>query len=136
MGPKLDLVSFFEDAQGDYRGRKFSDILTWSDNELEASHDYIQTLFPLPEASQVVWSATTIDRRVFDAFHAKPELQGKLRAAFMRMLSFYGFEWLEDGDGKRVCHLLTLIYFTVLMALYLSCSSFGLIHEFLLDCSR
>lgn len=104
MAPKLDLVAFFECTEGDYRGRKFSDILEWSDSELEDSHDYIQTLFPLPEASQVNWSATIIDRRVFDAFRAKPELREKLRTALTRMLSFYGFKWQEINGEKNVRH--------------------------------
>jgi hypothetical protein len=102
MAPKLELTAFFEGTEGDYRGRKFSDILEWSDSELEASHDYIQTLFPLPEASLVNWSATIIDRKVFDAFRAQPELREKLRAALTRILSFYGFQWLENADYKKV----------------------------------
>ena len=102
MAPKLELTAFFEGTEGDYRGRKFSDILEWSDSELEASHDYIQTLFPLPEASLVNWSATIIDRKVFDAFRAQPELREKLRAALTRILSFYGFQWLENADHKKV----------------------------------
>jgi hypothetical protein len=120
MAPKLDLLSFFEDTQGDYRGRKFSDILKWSDNELEASHDYIQTLFPLPEASQIVWNATIIDRRVFDAFRARPELQGKLREAFMRMLSFYGLVWVEGEGGECVRHPIKTIQSIRLMKQYSS----------------
>jgi hypothetical protein len=103
MAPKVDLIAFFEGTGGDFRGRKFLDILQWSDSEFEASHDYIQTLFPLPEASQINWSATIIDRRVFDAFRSKPELRDKLQAALSRMLSFYGFQWLEDVGQKKVC---------------------------------
>jgi Opioid growth factor receptor (OGFr) conserved region len=102
MAPTMELTAFFEGTEGDYRGRKFSDILEWSDSELEASHDYIQTLFPLPEASLVNWSATIIDRKVFDAFRAQPELREKLRAALTRILSFYGFQWLENADHKKV----------------------------------
>jgi len=102
MAPKLGLIAFFEGTGGDFLGRKFSDILEWPDSELEVSHDYIQTLFPLPEASQMNWSATVIDRKVFDAFRARPELRGKLRTALTRMLSFYGFQWLEDAGEKKV----------------------------------
>lgn len=120
MAPKLDLVSFFEGTQGDHWGRKFSDILKWSDSELEYSHDYIQTLFPLPEASQIIWSATIIDSRVFDAFRARPELQAKLREAFMRMLSFYGLKWCEDEGGKSVRQPLKTILFVKVMEKYLS----------------
>jgi hypothetical protein len=120
MPTKLDLISFFEDTQGDYRGRKFSDMLKWPDYELETSHDYIQTLFPLPEASQVVWSATIVDRRVFDAFRAKPELRGKLREAFMRMLSFYGLKWCEDEGRRSVRHSIKTIQAIGLMKSHLN----------------
>jgi hypothetical protein len=102
MTSKLDLIAYFEGAGGDVRGRMLSDILEWSDSKLEASHDYIQTLFPLPEESQINWSAAIIDREVFDAFRARPELRENLRAALTRMLSFYGFQWFEDAGEKKV----------------------------------
>jgi hypothetical protein len=102
MSSKLDIIAFFEGTGGDFRGRKFSDILKWPDSELEASHDYIQNLFPLPEASLANWSATIIDRKVFDAFRAQPNLQEKLRAALARMLFFYGFQWFENAGQKKV----------------------------------
>jgi hypothetical protein len=102
MAHKLDLISFFEGTELDYRGRSLTDILAWEDDQLELSHDYIQTLFPLPEESRINWSASIISRRVFDAFHSRPELRGKLREAFTRMLIFYGFKWLEHEGEKSV----------------------------------
>lgn len=102
MAPKLDLVAFFEGTGEDFQGRKFQDILEWSDSKLEASHDYIQTLFPLPEGSQVNWSATIVDCEVFDAFRAQPKLREKLQVALTRMLSFYGFQWLENAGQQKV----------------------------------
>lgn len=99
----LDLVSFFEGTEVDYRGRKLSDILAWPDDKLELSHDYIQTVFPLPEESRINWSAILIDREVFDAFHSQPKLRTKLREAFTRMLSFYGFKWFEQEGVRSVC---------------------------------
>jgi hypothetical protein len=93
------LIAFYEGTGGDHRGRRLDDILKWNTRELELSHDYIQTLFPLPEESGVNWSAPTIDRQVFEAFRSRPELREKLRDSLKRILWFYGFE-LQIGNGK------------------------------------
>ena len=92
------MIAFYEGTRGDYRGRTLSDILRWSASKLESSHDYIQTLFPLPEGSGVNWDAPIIDRKVFDTFRSRHELRGKLRESFQRILWFYGFK-LEYEDG-------------------------------------
>ena len=105
MAPKADLILFFEGSKRDYRGRSFSNILEWSDKRLEDSHDYIQTLFPLPEASGVNWNAPLIDREVFEAFRSQVELRENLRKAFTRMLSFYGFKWSEEAGPMKVYFL-------------------------------
>ncbi len=95
------LVAFYEKTEPDRRGRYLSEILQWGANQLESSHNYIQTLFPLPEESGVDWIAPTIDRAVFNAFRSRPELQENLRNSFKRMLWFYGFE-LKTEDGVKV----------------------------------
>ena len=78
-----------------------SDILQWGVYELEGSHDYIQTLFPLPEESGVT-DAPIIDRQVFEAFRSRPELRSKLRESFEKMLWFYGFKLDGEGDSAKV----------------------------------
>jgi len=93
------LVSFYEGTGRDHGGRRLTDILQWDADRLESSHDYIQTLFPLPEESGVNWHAPIIDRQVFDAFRSRNELQGKLRDSFQKILWFYGFK-LERKDGE------------------------------------
>ena len=47
------IVRFYDsDLKGkDAFGRTQAEILSWSDTKLEASHNYIQMLFPLPEGS-------------------------------------------------------------------------------------
>ncbi|KAF2845925.1 hypothetical protein T440DRAFT_502103 [Plenodomus tracheiphilus IPT5] len=75
----------------DSHGRKQEDILSWSDTQLERSHNYIQMLFPLPEGSPYNFSAPVITREVFDAFRSRSDLRDGLRKSFERMLEFYGF---------------------------------------------
>lgn len=99
--PQPKLVSFYQHPNGgkDFKGRTLSSILQWQDDQLEYSHDYIQVLFPLPERSPVNYQAPVINGATFDAFHSRPELRARLREAFVRILSFYGFE-LQQRDGR------------------------------------
>jgi len=95
------LISFYEGTGRDHRGRRLSEILRWDASRLESSHDYIQTMFPLPEASGVNWDAPVINRQVFDAFRSRVELRGHLRDSFQKILWFYGFKLVyEDGEAK------------------------------------
>lgn len=94
----LTLVAFYDGSGSDVRGRTLEEILQWDAGRLERSHDYIQTLFPLPEKSGINDLAPIINQEVFDAFHERPELKEKLRGAFKKMLWFYGFELVEEED--------------------------------------
>ncbi|MCJ1483736.1 hypothetical protein MMC06_003904 [Schaereria dolodes] len=93
------LISFYDpvSAATDSKRRTLSSILAWDDSKLECCHDYIQILFPLPERSPFNITAPIIDQETFDTFRSRPELRGRMKTSFARMLSFYGFE-MEDGD--------------------------------------
>ena len=95
------LISFYNGSGTDSRGRRLEDILTWNANQLEASHDYIQILFPLPEESGVNWNAPIINKEVFDAFRTSEELREAMRRAFKKMAWFYGFE-VDRKEGGEI----------------------------------
>lgn len=109
------LLKFFQGAAGDYKGRKLVDILDWTDDQLESSHDYIQTLFPLPEASGVNWNAPIIDREVFETFRSaeNEQLRGMLKMAFERILKFYGLESVDEGNKCEVSNIFVKIILTL-----------------------
>ncbi|KAH6646037.1 opioid growth factor receptor conserved region-domain-containing protein [Truncatella angustata] len=95
------LVQFYELQGADNRGRRLQQIIEWSDNRLESCHDYIQTLFPLPEESMFA-DAPVIDEETYLYWRQHASLRQNLRRAFERILTFYGFEisWDEaDGGG-------------------------------------
>jgi hypothetical protein len=46
------LLDFYRGTQLDSSGRMLHEIWDWTDDDLEAIHDFIQWLFPLPEPSQ------------------------------------------------------------------------------------
>ncbi|KAI6856997.1 hypothetical protein KC343_g9113 [Hortaea werneckii] len=77
-------------------------LATWSNRTLEARHDYIQHLFPLPERSPVNPDAPVITKEVRDAFlnagNQGVALREGLQKAFGRMCRFYGFV-LDESQG-------------------------------------
>lgn len=94
--PDSALVQFYAGTGTDARGRRIGDIWQWDDTALERVHDYIQWLFPLPDASLFNDSAPLLSRADIAAFAARAELRGNLRRSLARQLAFYGFA-LEAG---------------------------------------
>jgi hypothetical protein len=95
------IIEFYSGAEPDHRGRYLHEIQQWADGQLEVVHDYIQWLFPLPEPSGFNLAAPVLTRESIQEFRARPDLQGKLRVSFLRMLHFYGFE-ARSGEGITV----------------------------------
>jgi hypothetical protein len=89
-GRKHPLLAFYAGEAPDHRGRYLADIVRRDDRWLEATHDYIQWLFPLREPSGVLPSAPLIDAEVAAAFATDERLRSALHASFVRMLAFYG----------------------------------------------
>lgn len=87
------ILDFYRGGQDD-EGRTLNEILSWP--ELEAVHDFIQWLFPLPERSGANPYAPVLDAMTMDAFRHSQDLQERLRQSFLRMLRFYGLEF-QDG---------------------------------------
>lgn len=99
------LVAFYRDGAPDDRGRTFEQILSWDDDRLEAVHDFIQWLFPLPERSGANPDAPVLHAGTIQAFRASAEMRDRLRRAFERMLRFYGLratgEQVERAESFR-----------------------------------
>ncbi|CAG8970883.1 hypothetical protein HYALB_00000862 [Hymenoscyphus albidus] len=100
--PPPELVGFFSGTHKDRHGRSLADMIAYSDEKLERRHDYIQTLFPLPERSAIDLHAPIIDESVFNAFRSDPKLKASLLSAFHRILEFYGFELDKRENGTCV----------------------------------
>jgi hypothetical protein len=96
------LTRFFAGGADD-DGRTFDEILGWDDARLEMVHDYIQWIFPLPERSGANPWAPVLDAVTIAAIRNDAEMRGRLRAAFERMLAFYGFALEGDAvvEGLR-----------------------------------
>lgn len=92
------LVDFYSGKGNDSEGRRLLDILSWDDYDLEQVHDFIQWLFPLPEASRFNTDAPLLTPEDIAAFRADEQLRANLEQSFTRILTFLGLA--RDESGK------------------------------------
>jgi hypothetical protein len=95
------LVDFYRGEAPDSEGRLLSEIWDWADHELEAVHDFIQWLFPLPERSGFNPRAPLLNAEDIATFQAEPLLRANLHRSFSRMLEFLGLVLTPDGEVKE-----------------------------------
>jgi hypothetical protein len=94
-----EIIAFYCGTEPDHRGRYLHEIQQWPDRQLEAVHDYIQWLFPLPEPSGFNLAAPLLNRESIQEFQTRPDLKDRLRVSFLRLMKFYG---LNVRSGKQI----------------------------------
>ena len=77
-----------------------AEILRQDDDWLEVTHDYIQWIFPLGDLSRASANAPLLDGATIAAFKSDEPLRNHMRAAFVRMLAFYGLRVTGAGVSK------------------------------------
>lgn len=90
--PRSPLIDFFRGDAPDHQGRHIEALWALSPFWLEHTHDYIQWLFPIPEAGRFNGFApllTTSDR---EAFRVDASLRDRQRVSLDVMLAFLGLE--------------------------------------------
>jgi hypothetical protein len=100
--PLPGVVDFYRGAALP-NGTRLVDLWAWSDEALEASHDYIQWMFPLDMPSRANPSAPTLtedDRRMFVWDDV---LRDRLQISLGVMLRFFGLERVvvPPAEGNR-----------------------------------
>ncbi|MGF9759301.1 opioid growth factor receptor-related protein [Microvirga sp. 0TCS3.31] len=110
------LHAFLDGVGRDGRGRLAADVLNFSDRDLEAVHDYIQWLFPLPTRSAAQPHSPILTPAEIKAIRADPRAIDTLKVATERMLRFYRNTrwWLTPHDHNhlritRILHSLRLL---------------------------
>ena len=98
QGLHCPIVRFYDPAYeaNDSHGRTLQYILSMTDSWLEGCHNYIQWLFPLPEASAFGSKAPVLSPTTFHAFRARLDLRTAMRHSLKRMCLFYGFDFHRD----------------------------------------
>jgi Opioid growth factor receptor (OGFr) conserved region len=94
-----DPVVAFYSGGFDNQHRTLEQLWSWSDDRLEAVHDYIQWMFPTVQPSGVNPFAPLVTPDTIAAFDTKAALRTRLRRSLDRMLSFYGFRRVAASGG-------------------------------------
>ncbi len=103
MQAHSQLVKFYLGEGPDNQGRMIDEILSWKDEQLEDTHDYIQWLFPLKEKSAFNPSAPVLSEADITTFRSNTKANQKLLLSLARLIDFYGFmaSW-ESGTYQIV----------------------------------
>jgi hypothetical protein len=102
-----DLLAFYSSTGTDDRDRSIDDVHSFSTDELERNHDFIQWLFPLFERSAANPSAPVLDEDAASFFRSDPAIRRRMRRSVEVMLDFYGLTLDQDGDRLRVSRAAT-----------------------------
>jgi len=97
------ILSFLEGGH-DRLGRSHAAILALDDATLEARHDYIQWLFPLPEPSRAVSGSPVLTAGDVASLQASAAVQARMADAAARMRLFYSrtSDWLAPFDHNQL----------------------------------
>lgn len=90
MNEDQRLLAFYRGEAPDHQGRTIDDIWQLDAFWLEHTHDYIQWLFPIPEASRFNTFAPLLTDGVRKAFTADAALRERQCRSLDMMLRFYG----------------------------------------------
>lgn len=97
----------------DGRGRRLAEVLAFDDARIEAVHDFIQWLFPLPDPSQAVPGSPVLGAAEAAAIRADARALEGLRAALARMARFYAGtdHWLvrHDHNHRRITRIIAAV---------------------------
>ena len=83
------LVAFLEGSGTDSRSRRLVELLQFDDDEIEYTHDFIQWMFPLREASGSNLSAPTLLVSEVEVIRSSAECQQNLETSASWILSFF-----------------------------------------------
>jgi hypothetical protein len=90
MDSDSGLIGFYRGGETDAAGRSIEDIWAWDHRRLEMIHDYIQWLFPLPDASRFNPAAPLLTAADAQTFRDDPALQARVLKSLDVMLDFLG----------------------------------------------
>lgn len=93
------IVDFYEDRGQNPSGHSYSQVMRYSDDELEAHHDFVQFLFPTKQQSKYAKGSTPITDIEISIFKTNLTLMNKFKQALVRMSSFYGLKFDEKTNS-------------------------------------
>ncbi len=100
----MKLLSFLQDIGPDHRGRTLSDIWRFSDAQIEATHDFIQWVFPLDTPSGAQPDAPVLGPAEIDMIHKSAPATMNLERSTDWFLGFLArsTDWLAPYDHHHL----------------------------------
>lgn len=95
------LIAFQRGEGPDHQGQRIDDVWGLSHFWMEHTHDYIQWLFPIPEAGRYNGFAPVLDDKSREAFAGDPVMRASQRKSLDVMLNFFGLSRTEFGIAAR-----------------------------------
>ena len=83
------LVAFLEGSGTDSQGRRLSDVWQFDDDEIDHTHDFIQWMFPLREASGSNLSAPTLLESAIEAIQSSMRCRQNLEKSSSWVFFFF-----------------------------------------------
>ncbi len=104
------LTDFYSGRATDCEGRTLLELQNLSPKDKELMHDYIQWLFPIPEASKYNPKSPLLTTDDVEAFGKDERLRRELKHSWFAMLDFYGLTYhtyhqrvVIDPDMWAIC---------------------------------
>lgn len=92
------VYDFFLELSTDAVGRRLSDILNFSEREIEEKHDFIQWIFPTKEASQFNYNAPVISGNFKYMFSENKIVQDNFCKSCMMFLNFIAIDCDKEKE--------------------------------------
>lgn len=98
------LINFLLEVKPDVNGRMLSDILAFTDIQLEFDHQYIQWLFPLETMSQNVYESPILTEKEKEVIKESEIICRNINRALKRMACFYlnNNHWLSEHNHNHL----------------------------------
>ena len=111
-----NITDFYQGTGTDHDGRTLADMLKFDLASLEQGHDYIQWMFPLPEASRFFFWAPLLSDEDIATFKADTNMRHRVKGSLVVMTRFYEAspQWCTPRNHNllritRILRFLTLI---------------------------
>ena len=100
----MSLLLFLEGKLPDFKGRYIHDIFNFTDHEIESTHDFIQWIFPLEEASRSSFNAPVLEKFEIEEIRSSNIAKINIINASQWYLSFLKRQnhWIRHYDHNHL----------------------------------
>jgi len=105
LNKDMDFEKFLTNKGSDFQGRTLDEIWTYSDNEIEGTHDFVQLVFPTNKPSQATFNKLFLnDQALIDKLKNNPKVINNIEKSAAWFLSFLSRNeaWQKGYDHNQL----------------------------------